>query len=159
MSSANDHQPSEQRARRATPWLAIATAAIVLLMMLAFASVALPKNNGVPASTKKPAAAFDPTAMLVSAGHQLRASGPAPVCRTSEMVFLRVTVRQAGVIARGRWSKHHCIGAPQRWRVLLTTLGDKTLKRGAAIGHGKARITKDGKTVVRLRWSRKVKLI
>ena len=159
MSSANHHQPSDHNPWRATPWLAIATAAIALAMMLAFAPVAVPKDTGVPSSTLKPAAAFDPTAMLASAGHQLRASGPAPVCRTSEMVFLRVTVTQDGVIARGRWSKHHCTGEPQRWHVLLTTHGDKTLKRGAAIGHGTARITEDGKTVVRLRWSRKVKLI
>ena len=110
-------------------------------------------------SVIKPAAAFDPTARLVSDGHQLRASGPAPVCPKSDKVFLTVTVTQSGVTASGRWSKHDCTGELQQWHVLLTTAGRQTLKRGKAIGHGNARITKSGRTVVTRRWSRTVTLL
>ena len=163
MSSQSQHQPSEGVLTRGRWWLAIpnvaVSAAIALPVMLTFASVARPQVTHALPSVKKPAAAFDPTARLVSAGHQLRASGPAPVCPKSDKVFLTVTVRQSGVTASGRWSEHDCTGGLQHWHVLLTTVGGQTLKRGKAIGHGNARITKSGRTVVTRRWSRTVTLL
>ena len=163
MSSAGQHHPSEGALTRRTWWLAIAnvaiSAAIALPVMLTFASVARPQVTHGRPSVMKPAAAFDPTARLVSAGHQLRASGPAPVCPKSDKVFLTVTVTQSGVTASGRWSKHDCTGGLQHWHVLLTTVGGQTLKRGKAIGHGGARIIKNGGIVVTRRWSRTVTLL
>ena len=103
--------------------------------------------------------AFDRTAKLVAHGRRARASGPAPVCKRGEKIFLTVRIKQARATAVGAWSKHGCNGNPQQWHVVLTIRGVKKLHTGRATGQGTARITRHGHTVRIVRWSRTLRLV
>jgi hypothetical protein len=103
--------------------------------------------------------AFDRTAKLVAHGRSVRASGPAPVCRRGERIFLTVRINQRNVTAVGAWRKHGCNGNPKQWRVVLKVKGGKKLHPGGATGRGKARITIHGHTVRTVKWRRAVRLV
>ena len=104
--------------------------------------------------------AFDRTAKLVANGRKVRASGPAPVCKRGEKIFLTVRIKQARTTAVGAWGKHGCNGNPQQWHVVLTVPGGKKrLNTGRSTGQGTARITRRGHTVRIVRWSRTVRLV
>jgi hypothetical protein len=103
--------------------------------------------------------AFDRTAKLVARGRKVRASGPAPVCKRGEKIFLTVRIKQARTTAVGAWGKHGCNGNPQQWHVVLTVQGVKRLHKGPATGQGTARITRRGHTVRTVRWSRPLRLV
>ncbi len=101
---------------------------------------------------------FDPTARLISGGHEVRASGQTPACPASEKIFLTVAVTQGAHTATGAWPKHTCTGKPQQWNVLLTVERSKTLRRGRATGHAAVKLTKRGTTVAIKHWSAKLTL-
>jgi hypothetical protein len=103
--------------------------------------------------------AFDRTAKLVAHGRQVRASGPAPVCKRGEKIFLTIGIRQGKAAAAGAWRKHGCNGNPRQWHLVLTVRGGKRLKTGRATGQGTARITSRGHTARIIRWRRTVKLV
>ena len=103
--------------------------------------------------------AFDRTAKLLAGGRQVRASGPAPVCKRGERIFLTVAIKQGAATAGGNWPKHGCNGNPQRWTVVLSVRGRKKLRTGRATGLGSARITFRGHTVRTVHWSRTVVLV
>ncbi|MBV8997921.1 MAG: hypothetical protein JO304_02610, partial [Solirubrobacterales bacterium] len=101
--------------------------------------------------------AFSPTARLLSRGHEVLASGPAPVCKRGERIFLTVKIKQAGTTAVGAWKQHGCNGNPLQWHVVLSVLAGR-LHRGQATGQGSARIVSHGHTVRTTKWSRRLKL-
>jgi hypothetical protein len=104
--------------------------------------------------------AFDRTAKLVANGRQVRASGPAPVCRRDEKIFLTVEIRQGRATAVRAWPKHRCNGNPQQWHVVLKVSGGKKqLHPGRSTGQGTARITRHGHTVRIVRWRSTVRLV
>jgi hypothetical protein len=103
--------------------------------------------------------AFDRTATLLARGRQVRAGGPAPVCKRGERMFLTITVRQRKATALGAWTKHACTGNPQQWHILATVRGGKRLHQGNATGKATARITIHGRTVRVVRWSSTVRLV
>jgi hypothetical protein len=104
--------------------------------------------------------AFSRTAKLLAHGRKVRASGPAPICRPDEKLFLTVRIKQGKTTAVGKWPKHGCTGNPRQWHVVLKVpRGQKRLHRGRAIGKGTARITRNGHTARTVRWSRKVRLV
>jgi hypothetical protein len=103
--------------------------------------------------------AFDRTAKLVAHGRQVHASGPAPVCKRGEKIFLTIGIKQDKAAAIGAWRKHGCNGNPRQWHLLLTVRGGKRLKGGRATGEGTARITSRGHTARIVRWRRTIKLV
>jgi hypothetical protein len=103
--------------------------------------------------------AFAPTARLVARGREVSASGPAPVCKRGERIFLTIGIKQGRTTAIGAWRKHGCSGNPPQWHLVLPVRGGKRLKTGRATGQGTARITRRGHTVTIIRWSRTVKLV
>ncbi|HUE26573.1 MAG TPA: hypothetical protein VMP89_07350, partial [Solirubrobacteraceae bacterium] len=104
--------------------------------------------------------AFDPTGKLLARGRILRASGPAPICKRGERIFLTVRVKQGRTTAVGVWRKHDlCNGNPQQWHVVLAVQGHKGLHLGGATGLGAAKITRRGHTVRTINWSRPVRLV
>jgi hypothetical protein len=104
--------------------------------------------------------AFDRTAKLVARGRKVKASGPAPVCKRGEKIFLSVQIKQGTSTAAGAWRKHKgCNGNPQQWHLVLPVRSGKRLKTGRATGQGAARITRRGHAVRIVRWSRTVKLV
>jgi hypothetical protein len=100
--------------------------------------------------------AFDRTQKLFAHGRKVHASGPGPVCKRTEKIFLTVAIKQGKTIASGAWRKHGCNGNPSQWHVALTVRGGKRLHAGGATGQATARITHNGRTARVLRWSRKV---
>ena len=103
--------------------------------------------------------AFDPTQKLFAHGRKVHASGPGPVCKRTEKIFLTVAIRQGKTVASGAWRKHGgCNGNPSQWHVDLSVGDGGHLHAGAATGHATARITHNGHTARVLRWSRKVTL-
>jgi len=103
--------------------------------------------------------AFSRTAKLLARGSHIRASGPAPVCKNSERMFLSVTIRQSGKRATGKWAKHGCTGNPRQWKIVLAVQHGKRLHRGRASAHASARITSHGHTVRVIRWTSSVRLV
>jgi hypothetical protein len=103
--------------------------------------------------------AFNRTAKLLAQGREVRASGPAPVCARGEKIFLTVRIEQGRRTALGAWRKHGCDGNPQQWRAVLAVQGNKRLHKGRATGKGRAKVTRHGRTVRIIRWSRTVKLV
>jgi len=100
--------------------------------------------------------AFDRTQKLFAQGRKVHASGPGPVCKRTEKIFLTVSIKQGKAIASGVWRKHACNGNPSQWHVDLTVRGGKHLHPGAATGQATARITHKGHTARVIRWSRRV---
>ena len=103
--------------------------------------------------------AFAPTAKLAAHGRKVRASGPAPVCKRGEKIFLTVRIKQRRTTAIGAWRKHGCNGNPPQWHLTLSAGGRKKLHPGRATGKGTARITSHGHTVRTISWSRTVRLV
>ncbi|MBV8504731.1 MAG: hypothetical protein JOZ11_02810 [Alphaproteobacteria bacterium] len=104
--------------------------------------------------------AFAPTETLLAGGRVARASGPAPVCRRGERMFLTVRIKQGKTTAIGVWRKHNvCNGNPPQWHLVLAVQGRKRLHRGSATGIGTAKITRRGRTVRTIHWSRAVTLV
>ena len=102
--------------------------------------------------------AFDHKQKLFAHGRKVHASGPGPVCKRGEKIFLTVAIKQGKAIAAGAWRKHGCNGNPSQWHVDLTVQGGKRLHKGQATGQATARITHNGHTLRVLRWTRKVTL-
>lgn len=102
--------------------------------------------------------AFDRTQKLFAHGRKVHASGPGPVCKRTEKIFLTVTIKQGKTVASGAWSKHGCNGNPLQWHLDLTAKRGKHFHKGGATGQATARITHNGHTARVLRWSRKVTL-
>jgi hypothetical protein len=103
--------------------------------------------------------AFDSTAKLLARGRKVRASGPAPVCKRGERIFLTVRIKQGRTTAVGVWPKHLCNGNPQQWHVVLTVQGRGRLHQGGATGLGTAKITRNGHTVRTINWKKTLKLL
>ena len=103
--------------------------------------------------------AFNRKARLLSGGRKVSASGPAPVCKRGEKIFLTVRVSQRNRTATGTWPTHSCTGKPRQWHVVLTVAHGKKLQKGKATGQGSARITRKGRTVKIWRWSSKLTLV
>ncbi len=103
--------------------------------------------------------AFDPTAKLLAHGRKVRASGPAPVCKRGERIFLTIRFRQGRTTAAAAWRKHLCNGNPQQWHLVLSAQGQKRFRPGRATGLGTATITRHGHRTRVIRWSRAVRLV
>jgi hypothetical protein len=102
--------------------------------------------------------AFNPTAKLSAHGHKVTPSGPAPICKRGERIFLTVRIEQGRISATGAWRKHGCNGNPLPWHLALTVPAGR-LHPGRATGRGSARIVLHGHTVRTITWTRSVKLI
>ena len=100
--------------------------------------------------------AFDHQQKLFAHGREVHASGPGPVCKRSEKIFLTVAIKQGRAIAAGAWRKHGCNGNPSQWHVDLTVGGGKRFHTGGATGQATANIKRNGHTVRVLRWTSKV---
>lgn len=103
--------------------------------------------------------AFDRTATLLARGRLVRASGPSPVCKRAERIFLTITIRQGKASAVGPWPKHACTGNPRQWHILAAVKGGKRLHAGSASASATARITLRGHTVRVIRWRSTVRLV
>ena len=102
--------------------------------------------------------AFTHIAMLRAGGRKVLASGPAPVCKSNQRIFLSAKITRGRTTALGRWAKHGCNGNPRQWHITLKANG-KRLHPGPAIGRGRARIVFRGHTVKVVRWHSKLRLV
>jgi hypothetical protein len=102
--------------------------------------------------------AFSPTGTLMAHGHKVRVSGPAPVCKRGDRIFLTVRINQGRTTAAGTWKKHACNGNPLPWHLVLSAPAGR-FHAGRATGRGSARIVSHGHTARTIIWTRKLTLI
>ena len=102
--------------------------------------------------------AFSPTGTVSAHGHMVRVSGPAPICKRGDRIFLTVRIKQGRTTAVGAWKKHGCNGNPLPWHLVLSALAGR-FHAGRATGTGSARIVSHGHTTRTINWTRGLTLI
>lgn len=102
--------------------------------------------------------AFSHTGTLSAHGRKVRVSGPAPVCKRGERIFLTVRIRQGKTTANGTWKKHRCNGNPLPWHLVLSA-HPRRFRAGRATGRGSARIVRHGHTARTVKWTRRLRLV
>ena len=106
---------------------------------------------------KRSKAAFNPKALLLSGGSQVKVGGFL-TCTGGDHIFVRITVTQTdtGALAERSWGNHTCTGSVQPFGVTASTQGAERFVAGVATACAVARTNNGSRNTAAIQWCKDV---